>query len=76
MPKKSKSKDKRLKVDLWVSDGLREAIAFAVGADKPANDAAVRNHFQDLVDKHAVKITDSYINYGVPIGKGKKGKRS
>ena len=66
-----KSKDKRIKVDVWVTDGLREAIAFAVGSDKPASDSAVRNHFQHLVDQHSVKIADSYINHGKPLKKSK-----
>jgi hypothetical protein len=68
------SQDKRLKVDVWVSGGLREAIGFAVGSDKPASDATVRNHFQDLVDKHAVKIADSYIQHGKPLAKKKQKK--
>lgn len=67
MPKKKKSQDKRIKVDVWVSEGLREAIAMAVGSDKPAIDSAVRNHFQDLVDKHAVQITEQYINSGMKL---------
>lgn len=71
MPRKRTSKkskrDKRIKVDVWVTDSVREAIQFAVDGERPANDTAVRNHFQDVVDRYSIKIVEDYINHGKPL---------
>jgi hypothetical protein len=63
MPRKSraKSKDKRLKVDVWVTDGLRAAIGGLVRDDgKPANDVQVRLWTQGEVDHCTAAVVDEY----------------
>lgn len=63
--RRKKSQDKRLKVDVWVSDGLREAIGVIVRDDgKPANDVQVRAWVQEYVDTITVKVTDLHEEHG------------
>lgn len=51
MPKKKARKDKRLKVDVWVTDGLRAAVGELLRDDgKPANDEQVRVWAQQVLD--------------------------
>lgn len=60
MPRK-KSKDKRLKVDVWVTDGLRAAVGQLMrDDDKPANDEQVRLWAQGQVDDASVEEVDKF----------------
>jgi hypothetical protein len=61
MPKKKPSRDKRLKVDVWVTDGLRQAIGGLVRDDgKPANDAQVRMWAQGEMDDCTSAVVDEF----------------
>lgn len=62
MPKKrKKATGKRIKVDVWVGGGLRQAIGFIVRDDgKPANDAQVRLWCQEQTDLMCAKIVDQH----------------
>lgn len=63
MPRKSRktSKDKRLNVDVWVTDGLRAAVGALVRDDsKPANDVQVRAWAQGKVDDSSVEEVDRF----------------
>lgn len=68
MSAKKKSKDKRMKVDVWVSEGLRLAIGEIVRDDgKPANDPQVRQWMQEQVDDLSIKVVDLYEEVGAAI---------
>jgi hypothetical protein len=62
MPRKKKaSKDKRLKVDVWVTDGLRAAVGQLLRDDgKPANDEQVRLWAQGQIDSASVREVDTF----------------
>jgi dsRNA-specific ribonuclease len=63
MPRKSrkKSKDKRMNVDMWVTDGLRAAVGALMRDDgKPANDTQVRHWAQHQMDDVSVKEVDKF----------------
>lgn len=65
--KKSKSKDKRMKVDAWISDGVRLAIAadLGVSADMQegrAGDYTVRNWVQNNIDQMLVDVCDEHAD--------------
>lgn len=58
-----------IKLGVEISDDLRQAIAMAVGSDKPASDDAIYNHFQLMVDQYALKITSSYLDFKASGGR-------
>lgn len=59
--KKGKSKDKRLKVDVWVTDGLRAAVGTLMRDDgKPANDEQVRLWAQGQIDTASTQEVDKF----------------
>lgn len=52
MSKNPPSRDKRLKIDLYVTEGLRAAVGAVVRDDgKPANDTQLRYWAQHQVDE-------------------------
>jgi hypothetical protein len=66
--KKKPSRDKRIKVDVWVSEGLRLAIGAIVRDDgKPANDPQVRLWMQEQVDEISVKVVDLHEELGAAL---------
>jgi hypothetical protein len=66
--KKKTSRDKRIKVDVWVSEGLRLAIGAIMRDDgKPANDPQVRLWMQEQVDDLSVEVVDLHQKIGTGL---------
>jgi hypothetical protein len=64
MPKKTPSRDKRLKIDLWVTDGLRAAVGATVRDDgKPANDTQLRYWAQQQVDEASTQEVERFESH-------------
>lgn len=54
-------RDKRLKIDLWVTDGLRAAVGAVARDDgKPANDLQLRSWAQQQVDEASTKEVEKF----------------
>lgn len=55
-----KSKDKRMKVDVWVTDGLRKAVRALNDGTGMASDPEVRRWCQGVMDNETALLVDEY----------------